>query len=101
MSRRDGLTDDEGVVMDALCDAANAYGRLLRQHPDEPRDFRDAIHRCQDLLALRIARRHHPDGWPVKVVCNCGAPIIASGWCNAGHAPSDTGVNLPSSRERP
>lgn len=63
-ARNDGLTDAEGVVMDALVEAANAFGQLPTQHLDEPRDFCDAIHRCQDLLAVRIARRHYPSGWP-------------------------------------
>lgn len=66
MSRDDGLTDAEGRVMDALCEAANGFSELPVQHPDEPRDFCDAIHRAQDLLAIRIARRHYPKGWPVK-----------------------------------
>ncbi|HUB99107.1 MAG TPA: hypothetical protein VMS11_04720 [Solirubrobacterales bacterium] len=64
--REDGLTADEGIVMDALCDAANAFGGLPVEHPSDPRDFCDAIHKCQDLLAVRIARRHYPIGWPVK-----------------------------------
>lgn len=65
ITRRDGLTEDEGAVMDALCDAANAFGELAGQHPDEARDFCDAIHRAQDLLAVRICRRHYPNGWPI------------------------------------
>lgn len=64
--RKDGLTEDEGRVMDALCDAVNVYQTLPVQHPDEPVDFVDAIHRCQDQLAVRIARRHYPEGWPIK-----------------------------------
>jgi hypothetical protein len=66
ITREDGLTDAEGKVMDALCDAVNAFGKLDRQHPDEARDFCDGIHRCQDTLALRIARRAFPKGWPIK-----------------------------------
>jgi hypothetical protein len=66
LSREDGLTKEEGLVADALCDAANAFGALPVQHPDEPRDFSDAIHRLRDLLAMRIARRHYPKGWPDK-----------------------------------
>lgn len=73
LSREDGLTDDEGVVADALCDAANAFGALPVQHPHEPRDFCDAIHRLQDLLATRIARRHYPKGWPDKSAVHPGA----------------------------
>lgn len=64
--RADGLTHDEGVVMDALVRAVNAFARLERQHPSELDEFVDGIHRCQDQLAVRIVRRHYPDGWPVK-----------------------------------
>lgn len=66
ITRDDGLTDGEGVVMDALIKAVNAFGSLGRQHPDELRDFVDGIHRCQDTLALRIVRRHYPKAWPDK-----------------------------------
>ena len=64
--RPDGLTNDEGRVMDALIMAWNQFVGLDRQHPDELRDFADGIHKCQDCLALRIARRIYPEGWPVK-----------------------------------
>jgi hypothetical protein len=64
--RDDGLTDEEGIVADALITAVNAFGKLDRQHPDELRDFIDGIHRCQDTLALRIVRRTFPRGWPTK-----------------------------------
>ncbi len=64
--RVDGLTPEEGEVMDALIKAWNEFAGLERQHPDELRDFTDGIHRCQDLLAVRIARREYPIGWPCK-----------------------------------
>ena len=63
MSRDDGLTDGEGDVLDALCDAFVGYSDLPVEHPDEPDEFRAAIHRAQDLLAVRIARRDYPAGW--------------------------------------
>lgn len=66
ITRDDGLTDEEGVVMDALCDVGDAFFKLDRQHPDEARDFCDGVHRCQDALAVRIARRAFPKGWPNK-----------------------------------
>lgn len=62
--RRDGLTDEEGVVADALVKAVEAWARLPRQHPQEINEFITAIHACQGLLTTRIARRHHPEGWP-------------------------------------
>jgi hypothetical protein len=61
--RDDGLTDDEGIVMDALCDALGVYAELPSEHPDDLRDFADSIHRLQDLLAVRVCRRVYPDGW--------------------------------------
>lgn len=64
--RVDGLTAEEGIVMDHLVAAAEAFGALDRQHPSETPDFTDAIHTCQYLLAVRIVRRLHPAGWPVK-----------------------------------
>lgn len=64
--RDDGLTKEEGEVMDSLISAAQGFARLPVQHPDEARDFCDAIHRGQDMLAVRVARREYPAGWPVK-----------------------------------
>lgn len=61
--RDDGLTDAEGVVMDGLVQAANAFAKLPQQHRSDLGDFVDSIHRCQDLLAVRIARRAFPSGW--------------------------------------
>jgi hypothetical protein len=72
---RDGLTKAEGRVMDALCDAANAFGDLPHQHPSEDADFVNAIHRCQDLLAIRVARRQFPQGWPMYRPNRHGAEI--------------------------
>jgi hypothetical protein len=61
--RDDGLTAEEGAVMDALVNAVNAFGALPRSHPSDLDEFCDGIHRCQAILALRIARRHYPEGW--------------------------------------
>jgi hypothetical protein len=64
--RADGLTDAEGVVMDSLAHAVEAFARLERQHPQELEEFVAGVHACQGLLATRVARRLFPDGWPVK-----------------------------------
>lgn len=63
-ARVDGLTGDEGEVLDGLVAAVEAFVRLPREHPREAEEFVDAIHRCQGLLAVRIARRLYPRGWP-------------------------------------
>lgn len=60
----DGLTWEEGEVIDRLFEAVEAYNGLPVQHPDEPREFADAIHAAQNQMAVRIARRYHPEGWP-------------------------------------
>lgn len=67
-ARPDGLTGAEGQCADALVEAVEAWGRLESQHPDEDREFIDAIHRCQNVLAVRIARREFPGGWPTHSV---------------------------------
>jgi len=66
IKRLDGLTNAEGEVMDNLIAAWKAYAKLPCQHPDELRDFADPIHRLQDLLTIRIARREYPNGWSIK-----------------------------------
>ena len=60
-----GLTPGEQEVHDNLMAARRAWHQLDRQHPDEDREFTDAVHRIQDLLALRIVRREYPDFWPI------------------------------------
>jgi len=62
-ARADGLTSDEGRVMDSLTDAVAWWDELTVQHPNETHEFYSAIHRAQDLLAVRIARRHYPGTW--------------------------------------
>lgn len=62
--RNDGLTDQEGKVMDTLVTAWNEYTKLERQHPSEIDDFADGIHKCQYDLCMRILRRDYPLGYP-------------------------------------
>lgn len=64
ITRPDGLTDEEGAVMDALVNAITAFAALDRQHPNELPDFVDGIHACQNELAKRVCRRAFPEGWP-------------------------------------
>lgn len=58
-----GLTSLEQECYIYLQQSFNAYRKLKVQHPDEIRDFVDAIHSLQGLLAIRIARRTYPNGW--------------------------------------
>lgn len=67
-SKKTGLTDLEQECMDGLMASYSAWLQLERQHPDELRDFVDAVHKIQDLLALRVVRRCFPEGWTTHVV---------------------------------
>lgn len=64
INSRTGLTTEEQQCMDNIAEAFNIFSDLERQHPDELKDFRDSIHRMQDILAVRVARRNFPEGWP-------------------------------------
>jgi hypothetical protein len=64
MNNETGLTDDEDKCMNALVEAYNSYFKLPQDHPSELSEFVSSIHRLQDLLAVRIARRNFPKGWP-------------------------------------
>lgn len=66
INRTDGLTDNEGEIMDLLVKAWNKYIELPIQHKSECNEFVEGVHICQNLLAIRIARRHYPKGWPIK-----------------------------------
>ena len=66
IKRKDGLTDEEGKIMDLLIEAWDRYIKLPEQHPTEIDEFGQGIHICQNLLAIRIARRCYPKGWPIK-----------------------------------
>lgn len=63
ISGETGLLPAEDNVMDHLVDAAEGFARLPVQHPSDADEFMVAIHHCQDLLALRVARRTYPKGW--------------------------------------
>jgi hypothetical protein len=64
--RKDGLTEQEGKVMDSLVDAWNEYVKLEKQHPTDIDEFCDGIHRCQHALTIRILRRDYSEGYPIK-----------------------------------
>lgn len=61
--RADGLSPDEGEVMDKLVEAHHRFMLLDAGHPDERREWGDAFHRLQSLLATRAMRRLFPGGW--------------------------------------
>ena len=64
--RVDGLTEQEGKVMDALVSAWNQFTKLEVQHPSDVPDFANAIHQCQQILGMRVLQRDYRKGWPIK-----------------------------------
>lgn len=55
------FTENEQVVMDNLVAAWNGFQKLVKQHPSDLDEFIDGLHRCQNVLSLRILRRDYPD----------------------------------------
>lgn len=53
--------EGERIVMSHLIEAWEVFKSLPPEHSDELAEFRFSIHRLQDILAFRIARRDHPD----------------------------------------
>lgn len=62
-ARADGLSPGEGEVMDKLVEAHHRFLFLDAGHPDERREWTEALHRLQTLIAARAMRRLFPEGW--------------------------------------
>ena len=60
------MKTQEKKVLDLLVDAWNEFIKLNEEHPDEQEDFKDGIHKCQYIIAMRIAREHEPKIFPRK-----------------------------------
>jgi len=58
-----GLTWQEKDVLKYLGDAWNHFNSLQNTSTDDHNEFRDAIHRTQQIIALRVARRVDKDVW--------------------------------------
>jgi hypothetical protein len=58
-----GLLADEQRVMDLAVELWAAWLALPIEHPQDRAEVCAAVHRVQDLLAVRIARREYPEGW--------------------------------------
>jgi hypothetical protein len=58
----DGLTSEEKEVLKNLAFAWDAYVKIEKKD-SSIKEFNDAIHRCQQLIALRVARRVNPEVW--------------------------------------
>ena len=62
-TEQNGLTEEENDVSNTLIKAWHLFVQLEQDHPDEMNDFRRSFHRLQSILAMRVVRRDHPEGW--------------------------------------
>jgi hypothetical protein len=61
MSAPNEVHDGERACLLALANAWNAFIALEQTHPSDATEMCSAIHRAQDIVAARIARRVAPD----------------------------------------
>lgn len=57
------LTPQEEELLRKLGEAFNLYSNLDKRSEADNEEFTDAIHRAQQLIALRVARRVNPEVW--------------------------------------
>jgi hypothetical protein len=58
-----GLTDQEKLILNHVMKAHAGFLSLSEIHPSDMQDWADAIHRLQNLIAFRVARRVDPGFW--------------------------------------
>lgn len=56
------LTSKEKKILNILAEAWNDF-ISLENTSDDIQEFKDSIHSCQKLIALKVARRVDPDFW--------------------------------------
>jgi len=57
------LTLEERELLQRLGEAFNVYSALDKRSEADNKEFVDALHRLQQLVALRVARRVDPEVW--------------------------------------
>lgn len=57
------LTEQELFVLKKLGEAWNGYISLKKRSDSNDKEFLDSIHRAQQIIALRVARRVNPEVW--------------------------------------
>jgi hypothetical protein len=57
---------NELKILDNLADCWNLFCKLEVQHPDDARDFADAIHDCQRIVMSRECVRQYPETFPIR-----------------------------------
>ncbi len=54
------FTKEEQEIMDLIVAANNKFVNLKYAHPDDPRDWANAIHALQNILIYRVVKRDYP-----------------------------------------
>jgi len=57
------LTPEETDLLKKLGECYNLYNSLDKRSEADNKEFVDAIHRLQQIIALRVARRANPEVW--------------------------------------
>lgn len=60
------MESQEIDLINDLADCWNKYCQLEVQHPNDSRDFADAIHTCQRIVMSREAVRQNPEIFPIR-----------------------------------
>ena len=55
------MTDDEHNALVLLAEAWNMFLRLDNHHPSDIPEFQQSLHRLQEKIMARVARRQHPE----------------------------------------
>ena len=61
--RQQHLTSEERELLLKLGECWNSFIALDKRSSADNQEFMDAIHRCQQLVALGVARRIDPEVW--------------------------------------
>jgi hypothetical protein len=57
------LTDEEKAILYKMGEVYNLFNKLDKVSTFDHTEFLDAIHKAQQLIALRVARRVDPEVW--------------------------------------
>lgn len=57
------LTSEETELLKKLGESYNMYCNLNARSEADNKEFMDALHRLQQIIALRVARRVNPEVW--------------------------------------
>jgi hypothetical protein len=57
------LTPEETDLLKKLGESFNMYSALDKRSDADDKEFVDALHRLQQIVALRVARRVNPEVW--------------------------------------